>query len=349
METTGPPRWILHVDLDQFLAAVEIRRRPDLRGRPVVVGGSADPQTPRTVVTCASYDARSFGVHAGMALRAAARKCPDAVFIASDNAAYEAASAEVMDLLRTFPVRVEVWGWDEAFLAADTDDPEALAAAVKQRVAADTGLSCSIGIGDTKPRAKVATGFAKPAGVYRLTKDNWMAVMGQRPVEALWGVGNRSALRLGPLGIHTVAQLAGADLRAVATAFGSTIGPWLIMLGRGVGDTDVVTEPRAPRGRSKVVTFPQDLSERAVIANQVVEIARAVAAEVLAAGRVVRKVAVTVRTATFFTRTKITTLNPATTDAHDIVEAALVVLDRFPLDRPVRLLGVRVEFVPDDA
>ena len=138
----------------------------------MVVGGSDDPTTPRTVVTCASYPARAFGVHAGMPLRTAVRRCPDAVFIKSDNATYEAASEVVMDVLRTFPVRVEVLGWDEAFLAADTDGPEALAAAIQQRVLVETGLSCSIGIGDTKPRAKTATGFAKPAGIHRLTADD---------------------------------------------------------------------------------------------------------------------------------------------------------------------------------
>lgn len=341
-------RWILHVDLDQFLAAVELRRRPDLRGRPLIVGGSDDPHTPRTVVTCASYDARAYGVHAGMALRTAVRKCPDAVFLKSDNAAYEVASAAVMELLREFPVRVEVWGWDEAFVAADTAEPEGLAARIQERLATDADLSCSIGIGDTKPRAKMATGFAKPAGIYRLTADNWMTVMGGRPVDALWGVGGRTALRLAPLGIRTVADLALADVSQMAAAFGPTIGPWLIMLGRGVGDTDVVTEPRSPRGRSRVTTFPQDLTERADIDNHVAVIAREVADEVLAAGRIVRRVAVTVRTASFFTRTKITTLPTPTTNAAEVVEAALTVLDRFPLDRPVRLLGVRVEFVNDE-
>jgi DNA polymerase IV len=150
-------RWILHVDLDQFLAAVEVRRRPELRGRPVIVGGRGDPTQPRKVVTCASYEARSRGVRAGMSLRTAAGRCPDAAFLPSDNAAYEDASAEVMTLLRTFPVRVEVWGWDEAFLAADTDDPETLASNIRAAVATNAGLSCSVGIGDTKPRAKLAT------------------------------------------------------------------------------------------------------------------------------------------------------------------------------------------------
>ncbi len=340
-------RWILHVDLDQFLAAVEVRRHPELRGRPVVVGTSGDPTQPRTVVTCASYESRAFGVRAGMALATALRRCPAAVFLKSDNAAYEDASVEVMDLLRTFPVRVEVWGWDEAFLAADTDDPEALALQIRERVAERLHLSCSVGIGDTKPRAKLATGFAKPAGIHRLTADTWMDVMGDRPTEALWGVGHRTATSLAALGLHTVADLANADVRRMAATFGPTIGPWLVMLGRGVGDTDVVTEPRAPRGRSKVITFPKDLTDRAEIDAQAAAIATAVAEEVIAAGRVVRRVSVTVRTATFFTRTKVTTLRPPSTDVAEIQQAALSVLARFPLDRPIRLLGVRVEFVPD--
>ena len=341
------PRWILHVDLDQFLAAVEFRRRPELRGRPVIVGTSGDPTQPRTVVTCASYESRAFGVHAGMSLATALRRCPAAVFLRSDNAAYEEASTEVMDVLRTFPVRVEVWGWDEAFLAADIDDPESLAQEIRERVADELHLSCSIGIGDTKPRAKLATGFAKPAGIHRLTAATWMDVMGDRPTEALWGVGKRTANSLAALGLHTVADLANADVRRMAATFGPTIGPWLVMLGRGVGDTDVVTEPREPRGRSKVITFPKDLTDRAEIDAQVSEIARTVGDEVTAAGRVVRRVSVTVRTATFYTRTKITTLKPPTTDVAEIERTALSVLARFPLDRPIRLLGVRVEFVPE--
>ena len=137
-------RWILHVDLDQFLASVELRRRPDLVGLPVIVGGTGDPSASRTVVTCASYEAREFGVHAGMPLRAAARRCPDAVFLPSDPPAYDAASAEVMDLLRDLGHPLEVWGWDEAYLAADTDDPVALAEHIRAVVADATGLSCSV-------------------------------------------------------------------------------------------------------------------------------------------------------------------------------------------------------------
>ena len=120
-------RWILHLDLDQFIAAVEIRRRPELRGLPVVVGGDGDPTRRRQVVATASYEARAFGVRSGMPLSTALRRCPDAVFLPSDRAAYDAASAEVWDLVRQQPLLVEVWGWDEGFLGTDVDDPIALA------------------------------------------------------------------------------------------------------------------------------------------------------------------------------------------------------------------------------
>ena len=202
-------RWVLHVDLDQFQAAVEVRRRPELAGLPVIVGGNGDPTEPRKVVTCASYPARAYGVHAGMPLRTAARKCPDAVFLPLDTDAYDDASEEVMGLLRDFGHPVEVWGWDEAYLGADladTDEPIPLAQQIRDVVAAGTGLSCSVGISDNKQQAKVATGFGKPAGIYQLTESNWMTVMGDREVDALWGVGPKTTKKLAGLGITTVAD-----------------------------------------------------------------------------------------------------------------------------------------------
>src|SRR6478752_6393534 len=176
-----PDEWVLHVDLDHFLSAVEVRRRPELAGRPVVVGGDGDPGRPRQVVATASYEARAFGVHSGMPLGEARRRCPDAVFLPSDRPAYDAASDEVMAVLRSFGAPVQVLGWDEAFIGVRTDDPVALAGAVKERVAARTGLSCAVGIGQTRVQAKAATEFAKPGGVAELTYDSWPATMGERP------------------------------------------------------------------------------------------------------------------------------------------------------------------------
>jgi DNA polymerase-4 len=337
------PRWILHIDLDQFLASVELGRRPELIGLPVIVGGSGDPAEARKVVTCASYEAREFGVHAGMPLRTAARRCPDATFLPSDPDAYDAASEQVMALLRDLGHPLEVWGWDEAYLGADVDDPDALARQIRAVIASATGLSCSVGISDNKQRAKVATGFAKPAGIYTLTESNWMTVMGDRPVDALWGVGPKTAKKLAGLDITTVWQLAHTDAEVLTSTFGPRTGLWLLLLANGGGDDTISSEPWVPRSRSHVVTFPQDLTDRAELDSAITELASRALSEVVADSRVVTRVAVTVRTNTFYTRTKIRKLDQPTTDAGVIAAAALRVLDLFELDRPVRLLGVRLE------
>jgi DNA polymerase IV len=338
-------RWVLHVDLDQFLASVELRRHPELAGLPVIVGGSGDPSEARKVVTCASYEARGFGVHAGMPLRTAARRCPDATFLPSDPAAYDEASDQVMGLLRDLGHPVEVWGWDEAYVAVTAEDPNEVAEQIRAIVFSETGLSCSVGISDNKQRAKVATGFAKPDGVFALTDANWMDMMADRPVDALWGVGPKTAKKLAALDVHTVRELAGSDAELLTSTFGTRTGLWLLLLAKGGGDESVSAEPWVPRSRSHVVTFPRDLTDRSEMNSAVADLARRALDEVVAAGRVVTRVAVTVRTATFYTRTKIRKLPEPSTDPGVITEAALRVLDLFELDRPVRLLGVRLELV----
>jgi DNA polymerase IV len=341
--------WVLHVDLDQFQAAVEVRRNPELEGLPIIVGGNGDPTEPRKVVTCASYPARKFGVHAGMPLRTALRKCPQATFLPLDTAAYDEASEEVMGLLRDFGHPVEVWGWDEAYLGADLGDaadPIQLATQIREVVAAETTLSCSVGISDNKQRAKVATGFGKPAGIYQLTDANWMAVMGDRDVDSLWGVGPKTGKKLAALGITTVADLAATDATLLASTFGPTTGLWILLLAKGGGDTSVSAAPWVPRSRSHVITFPRDLTEHTEIDSAVVDLARQTLAEIVDQGRVVTRVAVTVRTKTFFTRTKIRKLAVAGNDEQQITATALDLLHQFELDRPIRLLGVRLELAP---
>ena len=170
-------RWIFHVDMDEFIAAVEVLRHPELRGKPVIVGGDGDP-TKRGVVSTASYEARAFGVHSAMPLRTALKRCPECVFLAVDGDHYLEASERVMQTLRQFPAVVQVMGWDEAFMAVETDDPERLAREVQQAVLERTGLWCSIGVGDSLHRAKLASAFAKRRGVFRLTRQEWPVVMG---------------------------------------------------------------------------------------------------------------------------------------------------------------------------
>ncbi|MDQ3154679.1 MAG: DNA polymerase IV [Actinomycetota bacterium] len=339
-----PARWVLHVDLDQFLAAVEVLRRPELAGRPVIVGGSGDP-TERAVVATASYEARRFGVHSGMPLRTAAKRCPGAVFLPSDRTVYEQASASVMATLRGFDVVVEALGWDEAFLGAETGDPEALARDVRRGVLDSTRLSCSVGIGDNKLRAKLATGFAKPAGVFRLTAENWYPVMAGRPTDALWGIGHKTARKLAALGLTTVGQLAAADPASLAQRLGPARGPWYVQLARGLDTSPVVGTPYVARSRSRETTFQRDLADWELVRAEVAVLARRVALDVAAEGRLVARVAVKVRFAPFFTHTRSRMLPAPTSDAVALEAAALEVLERFEHDRPVRLLGVRAEFV----
>jgi DNA polymerase-4 len=325
-----------------------VLRRPELRGKPVIVGGSGDPAQPRTVVATASREARAFGVHSGMPIRQAARKCPDAVFLPTDMPAYADASARVMAVLRAFPVRLEVWGLDEAFVGGDIDDPQRLGHDLKTAVLEQVGLTCAIGIGRNKNQAKIAARFAKKdrAGIYTLTDETWLPVMGGRPVGELWGVGPKTVKKLGELGLTTVAELAAADPETLTQRFPPRAATWLVVIARGGGDTEVVTEPWVARSRSKEATFAHDLTERAEIEEQLTVLARALGAEVAAAGRQVIRVGVKVRSSSFFTQTREAKLRDGpTTDPEVIARAALTVLGKFELTRPVRLLGVRADLV----
>src|SRR6478672_3634721 len=337
--------WVLHVDLDQFIAAVEVLRRPELAGLPVVVGGRGDP-TERGVVSTASYEARAFGVGSGMPLRTAARKCPDAVFLPVDHQAYDEASVRVMDTLRSLDVPVEVLGWDEAFLAVETDDPEAFAQDVRTAVLEATGLHCSVGIGDNKLQAKIATGFGKPQGVGRLTSEDWFAVMGDRPTDALWGVGRKTAAKLATLGIHTVADLAGTEAQVLADRLGPTMGPWYRRLGRGVDSSPVDPTPYIARGHGRETTFQENQTDRAAVAAAVRELAAQVHADIAAEGRPAVRVGMKLRYAPFETRTRSLTLPGPTSEEGVIAAAALELLGRFDHDRSVRLVGVRAEMEP---
>ena len=340
--------WVLHLDLDQFIAAVEVLRHPELRGQPVIVGGDGDPAK-RGVVSTASYEARAYGVHSGQPLRTAARLCPGAVFLPVDRDAYEAVSAEVMAVLRE-PVPgepgavVEVLGWDEAFLGIGDEDPERFARGLQQRVRAATQLDSTVGIGENKLQAKLATGFGKPAGVFRLTSQNWFEVLGDRPTDALWGIGAKTARKLRDLGLHTVRELAAADPGALAQQFGPATGPWLVLTAQGRGSREVDDSPYEARSHGREVTFQEDIADWPRVTGEVARLAELVAAELATMERPAVRVVVKVRYAPFITETHGRPLAEPTVDPAVIREAALAALDRFPGRRPVRLLGVRAEF-----
>ncbi|MEV7649505.1 DNA polymerase IV [Arthrobacter sp. NPDC089319] len=340
---------MLHVDLDQFIAAVEVLRRPELKGKPIIVGGRGDP-TERAVVSTASYEARAFGVGSGMPLRIAARKVPEAVILPVDHEAYLAASATVMATLRAQPgATVQVLGWDEAFMGTETDNPEAYARRVQAAVLERTRLHCSVGIGDTLVRAKVATGFGKPAGVFRLTAGNWLDVMGSRPTKDLWGVGAKVSGRLAKLGINTVADLAASDPQDLVPEFGPRMGPWYAELGRGEGASVVDDTPWIARGHSRETTFQRDLTEPAEVDDAVRELTVRVLEDVVAEGRPVVGLTLKVRYAPFITKTHAKKI-PETFVRDDILTRVLELAGAIETGRPIRLLGLRAEMaMPDGA
>jgi DNA polymerase-4 len=340
---------VLHVDLDQFIAAVEVLRRPELAGRPVIVGGRGDP-TERAVVSTASYEARAFGVGSGMPLRIAARKAPDAVILPVDRDAYLEASDSVMATLRAQPgATVQVLGWDEAFVGIQTDDPEAYARRIQNAVLEHTRLHCSVGVGDTLVRAKVATGFGKPAGVFRLTAANWLEVMGPRPTKDLWGVGSKVSGRLAKLGITTVAELAATDPEDLVAEFGPKMGPWYAQLGRGDGQSTVDDTPWVARGHSRETTFQQDLTDAAQIDSAVRDLTARVLEDVSAEGRPVVGLTLKVRYAPFVTKSYGRKVSE-TSDRDEVLARALDLAAGIEPGRPIRLLGLRAELaMPEDA
>lgn len=348
--------WVLHVDLDMFLAAVEVLRRPELAGLPVVVGGRG-VVTERAVVSTASYEAREFGIRSGMPLRTAHRRCPDAVFLPVDHPVYEEASARVMATLRSLewggvPVVLELLGWDEAFVGAgeghgalgDDAAVRAFADHVRAAVLEATQLHCSVGIGNNRLQAKIATDFGKPRGVHVITDHTWYDEMGDRPVRALWGIGPRIAARLGALGITTVRELAASPTELVAAEFGPTMGPWFHRLGRGVDHGAVDATPWVPRAHGHEETFQRDL-EWVEVPDAVRRLTGRALASIDAEGRPAARVHLKVRYRSFSTLTRSRTLPEPSRDLAVLQAAAVALLDRVEQEQPVRLLGVRLEMV----
>jgi len=270
-----------------------------------------------------------------------------------DADAYNAASEQVMATLRGLasehgPVVVEVLGWDEAFVGVTTDDPEAFARDAMAAVLEATELYCSVGIGDNKIRAKIATGFGKPRGVFRLTRDNWLEVMGDRPTIDLWGVGSKISKRLAALGIETVRQLAHSDEAALVAEFGPRMGTWYRELGRGLGSAVVDDSPWIARGHSRETTYQQNLTTPDEVREAIRELAEQVHADTAKEGRPVFRVTLKIRYAPFFTQTKARKLKAPTHDREDVVAAAVALADTVEPGREVRLLGVRAEMVMPD-
>jgi DNA polymerase IV len=335
------PRICAHVDMDAFFVSVELLRRPELRGKPVVVATGTDASA-RGVVMAASYEARRFGVRSALPLAIAHRRCPDATLIPRDIGLYRRASRQVMDVLRRFTDQVEVGGLDEAYLdLSGCPAPKARARQLKREVRAETGLVCSVGLAPNKLLAKIASDLEKPDGLCLLEPDRVLEVVGERPAALIPGVGPRTAERLGRLGIRTVADLATADPARLERALGRRLGLELRDRALGRDDRPLVTE-RNPKSESRETTFPSDVSDRRVLADTLDRLAGSVCRSLADGGYAGRTVTLKIRLRPFRTHTRSRTLREATRDPDRVRAVARELLEAFELDAPVRLLGVGV-------
>ena len=342
------PHVYLHADMDAFYVAVELVRRPELRGKPVVVATGTDPHA-RGVVMTASYEAREYGVHSALPLAVAHRRCPQAVLIPRDMELYKRASRKVMGILGEFSDTIEVVGLDEAYLdLSSSPAPKARARELKGRVRAETRLACSVGIGPNKLLAKIASDLEKPDGRCVLAPERMLEAVGERPATLLPGVGPRTAERLGEIGVVTVNDLAKADDSKLERAFGPRHGPALRSLANG-HDERAVTSERAQKSESRETTFPHDISDRTELAETLDRLAEQVAAGMVEGGHVGRTVTLKIRLRPFRTHTRSRTLPDPTADAGVIRAVAGDLLERFELDAPVRLLGVGVAGLSEGA
>lgn len=347
----SPPAAILHVDMDAFFAAVEVLRRPELRGRPVVVGGSGE----RGVVAAASYEARAYGVHSAMPSVRARRLCPDAVFLPGDHAHYAAVSARVMALFRDVTPLVEPISLDEAFLDVTGvrrlhGEAPAIAAALRARVLEEEGLTCAVGVARVKFLAKLASQRAKPkatptgtrpgVGVLVIAPDRELAFLHPLPVEALWGVGPATLAKLQRLGIRTVGDLAEVPESAVVSALGPAAGRHLHALAQAVDPRSVVPD-QPVKSISHEETFGRDHHRREPLELEILRLADLVAARLRRAGVEGRTVAIKVRFGDFRTITRSATAD-GTDSAREIARIARGLLDDVDPSPGVRLLGVGV-------
>jgi DNA polymerase IV len=335
-------RRILHVDMDAFFAAIEQRRHPELRGKPVVVGGRGDP-TERGVVSTASYEARRYGIHSAMPLRTAFRQCPEAIFLPVDDKAYAEVSRRIKTILREFSPVCEDSGLDEAFLdiSAAPGSSQEIAQAIKHRILADTGLTCSVGIAPNKLLAKLASDMEKPNGLTILASGEVERRVWPLPLSKLFGVGPKTDQRLARLGVTTIADLAKLSLATLIEQFGQAHGRDLYDAARGIDESPVVTF-REPKSISREVTFAHDIADREFLRKILRKLSREVIAEARAEGYGVRTVATILRYADFETLSRQATFDRLIISSRPVERAALRCLEKIPLIKKVRLVGVRI-------
>ena len=335
-------RTILHVDLDAFFAAVEQRDHPELRGRPVIVGG-AGGEDARGVVSAASYEARVFGVHSAMSLREAYRRCPDGVFLPVDGRRYQMASRDVMAILRRFTPQVEPISIDEAFLdvtasAALFGDGPSIARRIKEEVRAEVGLTASVGVATTKLVAKIASDLRKPDGLVVVAPGEEAAFLAPLPISRLWGVGEKTAKVLADYSVRTIGDLAALPPDLIERRFGKH-GASLVERARGM-DPDPVHQGDPAKSVGHEHTFDVDTSDPETIERTLLGMADGVAGRLRSAGVRASTVTVKVRDSSFRTITRQRTLTEPTDMTEPIFRAAIELARPEVRGIRVRLLGV---------
>ncbi len=335
-------RRILHIDMDAFFAAVEQQRRPELSGKPVVIGGQGDPSR-RGVVSTANYAARKFGVHSGMPLRTAYKLCSQAVYLPVDYEAYSRISVVIKEALRGVSPIMEDVGIDEAFLeVTDIDDAdEAIARRIKEGIREKTGLTCSVGIAPNKLLAKIASDMQKPDGVTILRENDIESRLWPLPVRKLYGVGPKTEASLKEMGVETIGQLAATPLDRLIGRFGNSYGSYLRDASRGLDESPLVTHWE-PKSISRETTFQEDVGNWQTIARTLADLARDVTADLREHRYIAKTITIKIRFGDFTTFTRAMTIADYTDSEEEIRKAAFACLKRIKLDRKVRLVGVRV-------
>lgn len=376
MESANPARsarYIAHLDMDAFYASVELLRYPQLRGKPVVVGGRrraahGEPEggrfatlrgyAGRGVITTSTYEARALGVFSGMGLMKAAKLAPDAVLLPADFEAYRKYSRLFKDAVRAITPQVEDRGIDEIYIdlseavvasaAEGAPDPwaraRAIALDIQRAVREATGLSCSIGITPNKLLSKIASELNKPAGISVIRPDEVRSVVWPMAVRKINGIGPKANAKLEQLGVRTIGEMAQKDAAWLVEQFGRSYGAWMHRVARGEDDRPVVTWSE-PKSISRETTFEDDLHpvrDKARLTTIFTELCQRVAGDLQRKGYAGRTIGLKIRYDNFQTVTRDLTIDSPTQDAKSIRRAAGECLKRVPLDRRIRLLGVRV-------
>jgi DNA polymerase IV len=338
-------RRIAHLDMDAFYFSAELQRRPELRGKPVVVAGSG----PRAVVTTSSYEARKFGIFSATPASRARRLCPEAIFVPPDFEHYRARSAEVMAIVREHVNRVEQMGLDEAYLdLTGIERWRAAARRLKSTVTESTGLGCSIGIGPSKLVAKVASDADKPDGFLALTVEEARERFAGASPALIPGIGPKTVERLKAQGIERLDQLAATPETRLAEWFGGRLGPHLARLARFEDERPLETH-RVRKSESKETTFDRDLNGPAELEPVLERLARDLCEDLAKNGRSGRTIGIKVRLDDFSTHTRARTIDSPTSAFETVHAVAVELLRNLGPRRPVRLLGVRVASMEEPA